>query len=116
MLNVMHPPFSRAKTGRTLLALAALLLCLPFAAHAGLVYGRVFGAETQFKPRDTIVIKSSNGQQVKTVKTDEYKGYSVYLPPAIYRVEFRDASNAIWEASIESYPQPVRQDIYLKKR
>jgi hypothetical protein len=89
---------------------------MPVVANAELVYGRVFGADGKFKPRDSVVIKDSNGRAVKTVKTDEYKSYSVYLPPATYKVEFKDNSNAIWEASIKSYPQPVRQDIYLKKR
>jgi hypothetical protein len=95
-----------------------LLLAASFAlpARADLVSGRVSGAEGKFEPKDTLVVKNSDGKVVKEVKTDEYKGFSVFLQPGSYKVEFVDKDKVVWESTLESYPQPARQDIELKKR
>jgi hypothetical protein len=94
----------------------ALALSISVPAKGDLVYGRVYGAEGKFQPRNAFTLKDSTGRTVQEVKTDEYKGYSVFLSPGTYKVEFTDKDNALWVGEIESYPQPVRQDIHLKKR
>jgi len=85
-------------------------------AMADMVYGRVYGAEGKFQPKDSFVVKDSTGKVAKVVKTDELKAYSVFLQPGSYTVEYKDKDNAVWQAPLESYPQAARQDIHLTKR
>jgi hypothetical protein len=97
-----------------LLLLIAAGCALP--ARADLVSGRVSGADDKFEAKDTLVVKDSTGKVVKEVKTDEFKGFSVFLQPGTYTVEFVDKDKKVWEAELESYPQPSRQDVELKPR
>src|SRR5262249_60324976 len=90
------------------------LLCFAIQAKADQVYGRVF---VDNKPQlgKSLVVKDSSDKKIKDVKTDDYGGYSVFLPPGTYRVGVTE-NNVVWEGTIESFPQPVRRDIHLKKR
>jgi len=107
----MNPP-KFAKRVAFCLA-TTLTLFLPHSARADQVYGRVF-VDGQIQPHRSFTVKDSSGRSVRDATTDEYGGYSLFLPPGTYRVEFRD-DGATLEATIESYPQPVRQDIYLRR-
>ncbi len=102
-----------AARGCLLLLLAA---CFALPARADLVSGRVSGAEGKFQPKDSFVVKDSAGKVVKEVKTDEYKGFSVFLQPGTYKVEFVDKDKGVWQAPLQSYPQAARQDVEFKKK
>jgi hypothetical protein len=102
-----------AARGCLLLLFAA---CFALPARADLVSGRVSGADGKFQPKDSFVVKNSEGKVVKEVKTDEYKGFSVFLQPGSYKAEFVDKEKNVWQAPLESYPQPARQDIQFKKK
>ena len=106
-------PLGIAAKGCLLFLLAA---CFALPARADLVSGRVSGADGKFQPKDTFVVKDADGKVVKQVKTDEYKGFSVFLQPETYKAEFVDKEKKVWQAPLESYPQPARQDIQFKKK
>lgn len=90
---------------------AALSLFVSISADAGLVSGRVNDAKGTFRPGGSFRVKDSSGKVVKdSVKTDESKGYSLFLPPGIYTAEFSDGRSA----AIQSHPEPIRQNIQLK--
>ncbi len=89
-------------------------LCLSVPAWADMVYGRVY-ADSKFQPGDTFIVRISADKTVR-VTTDQYKSYSVFLQPGTYQVEFTDKDGALWTGVIQSYSQPARQDISLKKR
>jgi hypothetical protein len=102
-----------AARGCLLLLVAA---CFVIPARADLVSGRVSGAEGIFHPKDSFVVKNSDGKVVKEVTTDEYRGFSIFLQPGSYKAEFVDKEKKVWQAPLESYPQPARQDIHFKKK
>ena len=93
-----------------------LAACFALPAWADLVSGRVTGAEGKFQPNDSFVVKNADGKVVKQVKTDEFRGFSVFLQPGSYKAEFVDKDKAVWQSPLESYPQPARQDIQFKKK
>jgi len=92
----------------------SLVFCLAVTAEAGMVYGRVYGADDVFRPGDTFALLKKD-KLVMEVKTDESRGYSIIIDPGIYRVQFRKGG-AIWEAWIQSFSGPARQDIHLKRK
>lgn len=97
--------------GAAIALTAALALFEPSPADAGLVSGRVNDAKGAFQAGATFRVKDSAGKVVNDrVKTDKDGGYSTFLPPGIYTVEFSDGRTAV----IQSHPEPIRQDIYLK--
>lgn len=97
--------------GGVISLMVGLSLSLSIPADAGLVSGRVNDTKGTFKPGGSFRVKDSSGKVVKdSVKTDESKGYSLFLPPGIYTVEFNDGRSAV----IQSHPEPIRQDIQLK--
>lgn len=91
-----------------------LFLAFPVPAEAGMVYGRIHGAKAELQPEDTLVFKDKKGNQYRA-KVDKYKGYSIVLPEGLYGVEF-EKHGTLWAGSIQSFPDTVRQDIYLKKQ
>jgi hypothetical protein len=111
-----QPPSAAFHWARKCGLLLLVGVCFVLPARADLVSGRVSGAENKFEARDTFVVKDSTGKVVKEVKTDEYKGFSVFLQPGSYQVEFVDKDKKVWQATLESYPQPARQDIELKRK
>ena len=83
----------------------------PIHADAGLVSGRVNDAKGKFQPGASFRVKDSAGKVVNDrVKTDERAGYSIFLPPGLYTVEFGDGRSTV----IQSHPEPLQQNIYLK--
>ncbi len=98
-------------TGTSVALTAVLALFWPIPADAGLVSGRVNDGKGKFPPSGMLRVKDSKGKVVKdSLKTDEFRGYSIFLPPGLYTVEFPDGRTAV----IQSHPEPIRQDIYLK--
>ncbi|MDE2059554.1 MAG: carboxypeptidase regulatory-like domain-containing protein [candidate division NC10 bacterium] len=97
--------------GGVMSLVVALSLSFSVPTDAGLVSGRVNDTKGTFQPGGSFRVKDSSGKVVKdSVKTDESKGYSLFLPPGIYTVEFSDGRSAV----IQSHPEPIRQDIHLK--
>jgi hypothetical protein len=109
-----------AEAGRTSLLIVCMALVMMAAAavsaRADMVYGRVYGAEGKFQPKDSFTVKDASGKVVKQVKTDDLKAYSVFLAPGSYIVEYVDNTKGVWKAPLDSYPQAARQDIHLTKR
>ncbi|MBZ0159857.1 carboxypeptidase-like regulatory domain-containing protein [Candidatus Methylomirabilis sp.] len=98
-------------TGTGILLTATLAFIGPISADAGLVSGRVNDTKGKFQAGGTFRVKDSEGKVVNDrVKTDERGGYSIFLPPGIYTVEFSDGRGAV----IQSHPEPLQQNIYLK--
>lgn len=73
----------------------------------------MYGPDGKPVPNASFTAKPAKGQAVE-FKTDRSGNFSVYLDPGRYDV--RSAANATLQGVIESYPQPVQQDIHLKKR
>lgn len=109
---MFKPGWCQWRFGGVITSLAiALSLLLSVSAEAGLVSGRVNDAKNKFKPGEVFRVKDSLGNVVKdSVKTDESKGYSLFLPPGIYTVEFSDGRSTV----IQSHPEPIQQNINLK--
>ena len=108
MLRTEWRPWSL--TGIRILVIA-LSLSSSISAHAGLVSGSVNDAKGKFQPGEGFRVKDASGKVVKdSVKTDESKGYSLFLPPGLYTIEFSDGRSAI----IQSHPEPIQQNINLK--
>lgn len=98
-------------TSITIFLAIALSLSLSMSADAGLISGRVNDAKGKFQSGEGFRVKDSSGKVVKdSVKTDESKGYSLFLPPGLYTVEFSDGRSAV----IQSHPEPIQQNINLK--
>lgn len=95
-----------------------LAFCLAIPAEADMVYGRVYDetGRLQCGEKFTIKGKDPNGNIFSVeVSTDKGDGsYRISIPPGTYKVEFIKNNDTL-EAWIQSFPQPIRQDIYLKK-
>lgn len=98
-------------TGAGIALTATLAFFGPIPADAGLVSGRVNDTNGKFQAGGTFRVKDSAGKVVNDrVKTDERGGYSIFLPPGNYTVEFSDGRSAV----IQSHSEPLQQNIYLK--
>lgn len=80
-----------------------------------MVYGRLY-ADGKIQPNKSFTVRDTNEKVVGDVSTDGSGNYSIFLPPGTYSIEYKDSNNTMWRAQIDSYPQPVRQDIYLTKK
>jgi hypothetical protein len=94
--------------------LLGFLFCLVVSSEAGMVYGRVSAEDRPLKREDTITFFDEKKNLLGATTVDERGGYTISLPQGIFRVEFR-GDGGVWEGWIQSTPQSVRQDIYLKK-
>lgn len=112
--NLLHRAFTgRSPRARARLWLAlALLAGLHLSARAEGVSGRVYGPDGKALPNTILTARPEKGPAVD-FKTDASGGYSVFLDPGRYVVSSR--ADASLEGVIESYSQPVQQDIHLKK-
>lgn len=90
-----------------------LFLLSAFYSEAGMVYGRVSDADGHFRPGNTFLLIGDQGSY--SVKTDKHRDYKINVPPGTYRVEFQ-SGNTVWEAWIQSFREPARQNIYLLRR
>ncbi len=106
-------PRSTRTTGTSLCLAIAFALCLPASATADAVSGRVYGPDKKPVPNTTFTAQPEKGQAVK-FSSDPSGNFSVYLDPGKYTV--KSSADDTLEGVIESYPQPVQQDIHLKKR
>jgi hypothetical protein len=95
-----------------------LILFLALSAEADTISGRVYDSTHTFRPGDEITIsgRDPNGNFISVkVQTDKKDGsYRVFLPPGTYEVEFKK-DNKILKGKIQSFPQPIQQNIYLIK-
>ncbi len=104
---------SKRTTWMTLCLTIAVALWLPAAASADVVSGRVLGPDEKPILNNAFSARDAKGQATP-FKTDKSGNFSVYLDPGKYVVSF--SADATLEGVIESYPQPVQQDIRLKKK
>jgi len=103
----------RARTTWTSLCLATLLALLaPVCAMADTVSGRVYGQDEKPAANMTFTAKPAKGETVE-FKTNASGAFSVYLDAGRYTVS--PSADASIQGVINSYPQPVQQDVHLKK-
>jgi hypothetical protein len=102
------------KKGRICILVLSFVFCLVVSSEAGMVYGRVFAEDRPLKRGDTLTFFDEKKNPLGATTVDERGGYTISVPQGIYRVEFR-RDDSVWEGWIQSTPQSVRQDIYLKK-
>ena len=88
-------------------------ILFPVSVLADAVSGRVFAPDGKPEPNKTFNAQSAKGQAV-AFKSDASGNFSLYLDPGRYTVT--SSADSTVEGVIESYPQPVQQDIHLKKR
>jgi hypothetical protein len=101
------------KKWRIWMMAVGFLFCFSLSSEAGMVYGRVLGVDGGvFTPGDTFAVYDSQNRKVQDVRTDSERGYSVLLPEGVFRVVYRDT----WQAWIQSTPNAVRQDFFLKRK
>jgi hypothetical protein len=89
-----------------------LILLAPFSAMADTVSGRIYGPDAKPLANATFTAKPAKGDAVE-FKTSASGTFSVYLDPGRYAITA--GSDAGLEGVIDSYPQPVQQDVHLKK-
>lgn len=99
----------------------SILVCLAFAvvfssvvpSEAGTVYGHVSLDGGAFPPQGVLTFSDAKGNSFN-MRTDQNGNYNGFLPPGVYTVTFAQ-EEATWSATIRSYPNPVKQDIRMKK-
>lgn len=100
------------------LLVSALTLSMPMVLKANMVSGRVYDSAGN-PVRNQQFTVFAKGKCVKQFRTDRAGNYGVYLPPGRYSVGYppRNGScaNVRSLGSIESYKQPVKQNIRLRR-
>ena len=99
----------------------SILACLAFAvvfssvvpSEAGTVYGHVFLDGGAFPPQGVLKFSDAKGKSFN-IRTDRNGNYNGFLPPGVYEVTFT-RGGAKWSATIRSYPNPVKQDIRMRR-
>jgi len=79
---------------------------------ADTVSGRVYGQDGKPVPNMTFTAKPAKGEPVE-FKTNAAGNFSTYLDPGRYTVT--PSGGPDLQGVIDSYPQPVQQDVHLKK-
>jgi hypothetical protein len=100
----------------------SILACLAFAvvfssvvpSEAGMVYGHVSLDGGAFPPQGKLTFSDAKGHVFNMI-TDRNGNYNAFLPPGVYTVTFTQ-EEATWSATIRSYPNPVKQDIRMKRQ
>ena len=100
----------------------SILACLAFAvvfssavpSEAGTVYGHVSLDGGAFPPQGKLTFSNAKGHVFNMI-TDQNGSYNGFLPPGVYTVTF-EQEGATWSATIRSYPNPVKQDIRMRKQ
>ncbi len=90
----------------------AVLAGFHLAASAEGISGRVFAPDGKPLPSTILTARPEKGPPVD-FKTDASGNFSVFLDPGRYAVSVR--TDASVEGVVESYSQPVQQDIHLRK-
>ena len=105
--------YKRVFTGSILACLAfAVIFSSVVPTEAGMVYGHVSLNGGTFPPQGILTL-DANGNSF-TIRTDRNGNYNVFLPPGVYTVTFAQ-EGATWSATIRSYPNPVKQDIRMRR-
>lgn len=103
----------RARTTWTALCIAiAFALIAPVSTMADTVSGRIYGQDEKPAANMTFTAKPAKGEAVQ-FKTNATGAFSVYLDAGRYTVS--PSADASIQGVINSYPQPVQQDVHLKK-
>jgi hypothetical protein len=88
--------------------------------RADLVSGRVYDSGGKAVTGKSFTAKNSKGVCVKQFDTDKAGNFGVFLPSGRYSVGYPppndDCAKLKELGVIESYSQPVQQDIHLKKQ
>lgn len=100
----------------------SMLVCLAFAvvflsvvpSEAGTVYGHVSLDGGSFPPQGKLTFSDAKGHVFNMI-TDRNGNYNGFLPPGVYTVTFTQ-EEATWSATIRSYPNPVKQDIRMRRQ
>jgi hypothetical protein len=90
----------------------AFALIAPISAMADTVSGRIYGQDEKPVLNATFTAKPAKGDAVE-FKTNASGSFSVYLDPGRYTIS--PSADASLQGVIDSYPQPVQQDVHLKK-
>ncbi len=106
------PPRRTARTRAPLYLALAALAGLHLAAWADGISGRVFAPDGKALPNAILTARPEKGPAVD-FKTDASGNFSVFLDPGRYVVSAR--ADVSLEGIVESYSQPVQQDIHLKR-
>ena len=99
----------------------SILVCLAFAvvflsvvpSEAGTVYGHVSLDGEAFPPQGVLTFSDAKENRFN-MRTDRNGNYNGFLPPGVYTVTFTQ-EGATWSATIRSYPNPVKQDIRMRR-
>ena len=103
-----------AMTTRSSLWLAiAFVLLIPVLAMAGPVSGRIYGPDNMLVRDTTFNAKLAKGGKPVEFKIDSSGYFSVYLDPGRYTVSPKGDDTQHGE--VDSTPEPVQQDIHLRK-
>ena len=104
------PVQSKAARRAGVAVIAALLG--PIYVLADTVSGHVFNQDEKPAANMTLTAKPAKGDPVQ-FKTDAAGAFSVYLDPGRYTVS--PSNDASMQGVVNSVPQPVQQDVHLKK-
>ena len=101
------------------LIMAGIVILTGTPLRADLVSGRVYDSSGKPVPAKSFTVKNSKGTCVKQFDTDQSGNFGVFLSSGRYSVGYappnQDCSKFKDLGVIESYSQPVQQDIHLKK-
>ncbi len=105
-------PISTRTTWTSLCLAIAFALFLAVSATAGAVSGRIYGPDEKPVMNTTFTAKPAKRDAVE-FRTDPSGNFGVYLDPGRYTVS--PSADATLQGVIDSLPEPVQQDIHLKK-
>jgi hypothetical protein len=108
---VAAPKTRRTSWTRLFLAFT-FVFTISSSAMADTVSGRIYDQDGKPVPNATLTAKPAKGEAVE-FKTNASGNFSTYLDPGRYAVTLKGSSDV--QGVIDSYPQPVQQDIHLKK-
>jgi hypothetical protein len=108
------PPRGTRAAWANLCLATTLALCFSSVAAADVVSGRVYGEDGSPKASATFTATPVRKGQPVQFKSDASGNFSVYLDPGRHTITL--SSDPTLEGTVDSYSQPVQQDIHLKKR
>src|SRR5262245_35799453 len=94
------------------LIVVSFVVLAPLSSLADTVSGRIQDPAGKPVANATFVAKPAKGETVE-FKTNASGTFSVYLDPGRYTIS--SSADPSLQGVIESYPQPVQQDVHLKK-
>jgi Carboxypeptidase regulatory-like domain len=111
-MPLVAAPKTRRTSWTSLFLALAFVVTISASAMADTVSGRIYDPDGKPLPNATLTAKPAKGDAVE-FKTNASGGFSTYLDPGRYAVTL--SGNAGLQGVVDSYPQPVQQDIHLKK-